>query len=243
MKKIVPIVILLPLILGSCVRYPRADFYTAYSVYEEFEDIYFQNNSRDYDYVEWDFGDGYYSDLPNPVHHYDNAGVYRVTLTAYGENGHSDYCYSDIEIIVSTTLEITVLEYYNEYAVYDARIKLYPSLLDWQNETNPIEDIYGDVLEVFTDHYGKATIRGLNPVSYWLDVYNSNYNNFQLASEDEDFIKTLPLKRNMINTFTAWVDYAPSKSEKDSRDVSELKIMKLERTFKDKTGNRQVTVK
>jgi len=38
----------------------------------------------------WDFGDGYYSTLPNPVHSYFEAGVYEVCLTIAGLDGCED---------------------------------------------------------------------------------------------------------------------------------------------------------
>ncbi|MBN2215454.1 MAG: PKD domain-containing protein [Bacteroidales bacterium] len=243
MKKLIPIAVIAMILLGGCVRYPHADFYTSDVVADVFDIIYFYNNSIDYDYVEWDFGDGYLTTNPDPTHHYDYPGIYTITLTAVGVNGHTDRSSITIEILSQTTLEITVLEYWDEYPVADASIILYPSLYDWEHETNPVLDSYGDVLEVFTDNRGVATIKGLNAVPYWLDVWHTHYNNYQLASEDEYFIRTLPLERNMINTFVAYVDYIESKSKKDGREVSRLKIMKLERTLKDKINSKQETVK
>jgi PKD repeat protein len=243
MKKLIPTAVITILLFGSCARYPYADFYTSQVVAEEFEIIYFYNNSRDYDYVEWDFGDGTVSTNPNPTHHYEYAGIYTVRLTAVGANGHTDQSSIRIEILIQTKLEITVLEYWDEYPIADASIILYPSLYDWEHETNPVLDSYGDVLEVFTNNNGIATISGLNPVSYWLDVWHPDYNNYLLAEEDENFIRTLPLERNMINTFVAYVDYIESKSKKDGRDISRFRIMKLERTLKDKTDSKQETAK
>jgi PKD repeat protein len=243
MKKLIPSAVIAMLLLGSCIRYPHADFYTSDVVAEEFEIIYFYNNSRDYDYVEWDFGDGTISTNPNPTHHYEYAGLYTVILTAFGDNGHTDRCSITIEILMQTKLEITVLEYWDEYPVAGASIILYPSLYDWENETNPIPDSHGEVLEVFTDNNGKALISGLNPVSYWLDVWHTHYNNYQLAAEDENFIKTLPLQRNIINTFVAYVDYVESTSKKEGRAISQLKIIKPERALTDKTGSKDDTAK
>ena len=243
MKKFIPITIITMLLLASCVRYPHADFYTSDVVAEEFEIIYFYNNSIDYDYVEWDFGDGSMSTNPNPSHHYEYEGIYTVTLTAVGVNGHIDQSSIRIEILIQTKLEITVLEYWDEYHVADASIILYPSLYDWEHETNPVTDAYGDVLEVFTNNQGVATISGLNAVSYWLDVWHTDYNNYLLAEEDEYFIRTLPLEPNMINTFVAYVDLIESKSKKEGRNISQFRIKKLERTLKDKTDNKQENVK
>jgi PKD repeat protein len=35
----------------------------------------------------WNFGDGHTSTQRNPIHTYNIAGIYTVTLTAYNENG------------------------------------------------------------------------------------------------------------------------------------------------------------
>ncbi len=243
MKKFTPLAVITTLLLTSCVRYPHADFYASDVIAEEYEIIYFYNNSRDYDYVEWDFGDGTISTNPNPSHHYDYPGIYTVTLTAFGVNGHIDQSSITIEILMQTKLEITVLEYWDEYPIADASIILYPSLYDWEYETNPILDSYGNVLEVFTNNHGVAMISGLNPVSYWLDVWHTDYNNYLLAEEDENFIRTLPLEPNMINTFTAYVDLIESKSKTEGRNISRFRIKKLERTLKDKTDSLMENVK
>ena len=243
MKKLIPITVITVLLLASCVRYPHADFYASDVIAEEFEIIYFYNNSIDYDYVEWDFGDGTMSTNPDPSHHYEYAGIYTVTLTAYGVNGHIDQSSIRIEILMQTKLEITVLEYWDEYPVADASIILYPSLYDWEHETNPILDSYGDVLEVFTNNQGVATISGLNAVSYWLDVWHPDYNNYMLAEEDEYFIRTLPLEPNMINTFVAYVDLIESKSKTEGRNISQFRIKKSDRALKDKTDSKQENVK
>ncbi|MBN2610896.1 MAG: PKD domain-containing protein [Bacteroidales bacterium] len=238
MKKLIPITILITLLVSSCVKYPYADFYASDVLVETYQIIHFNNNSNYYDNVEWSFGDGSYSTLANPSHHYSHPGIYTVTLTVIGHNGHTDYSSITIEVLRQTTLEITVLEYYNEYPVEDASIILYPSLYDWDHMTNPIENGDGEVLEAFTNSQGIATFTGLNPVSYWVDVWHDYYNNYALAEDDEDFIRTLPLEPNMINTFIAYVDYIESKSKQEGREISKFKIVKLERVYKEKTESK-----
>lgn len=46
--------------------------------------IQFNNTSSKTGAVHWDFGDGSSSSEPNPLHKYDAAGIYRVTLTVDG---------------------------------------------------------------------------------------------------------------------------------------------------------------
>jgi PKD repeat protein len=53
-------------------------------------DIYFQNASQNANEYYWDFGDGYYSDLEDPWHHYQEEGLYEVCLTTWNE------CWSDV---------------------------------------------------------------------------------------------------------------------------------------------------
>jgi PKD repeat protein len=58
--------------------------------------IGFKNLSEpDFAYSSWDFGDGEWSDERNPLHIYDNAGIYQVCLTIYTPDGCADtYCQS-----------------------------------------------------------------------------------------------------------------------------------------------------
>ena len=238
MKKLILITIIIPFLISSCVRYPYSDFYTSKVNVKTFEIIEFYNTSTNYDYVEWDFGDGDFSTNPNPTHHYSNPGIYTVTLTVYGNQGHEDWSSLTIEVFNPTILEVTVLEYWNEYPVQDASIILYTSMHDWVNMNNPVLDNYNQVLEGITNSNGIVRFEGLSPVSYWLDVWHEYYNNYALADEDEDFIKTLPLQRNMVNTFIAYVDYVESKSKTEGREISQLKIVKIERTHKDKVENK-----
>lgn len=48
------------------------------------QEIQFQNNSQNATTIEWSFGDGEFSSLPNPYHSYLEEGFYIVKLTAMG---------------------------------------------------------------------------------------------------------------------------------------------------------------
>jgi PKD repeat protein len=70
----------LVIIYDTCAP-PHSEFtYTA----EEL-DIYFHDSSELADVYYWDFGDGYYSDLTDPWHHYQEEGTYEVCLTTWND--------------------------------------------------------------------------------------------------------------------------------------------------------------
>ena len=227
MKKLYFLIAIGALVFTSCERHPYADFYASDQVIEINQIVYFTNNSTDADYFEWDFGDGTGSNSLNPSHSYAYEGTYTVRLTAYRNGSHADESIMTISVVFPTTLEITVLEYYDEYPVSDASVRLYPSLYDWDNETNM-------VVEGFTDGQGVVTFTGLNPVSYCIDVWHSNYDNYSLRNEDVDFIKTLSLQRHQLNTFIAYVDYVQHVSTTSGKKEMKMKIMKVKRVYSEK---------
>lgn len=61
-------------------------------------EVDFQNNSFGADSYEWDFGDGNNSNSSNPLHMYEEDGIYTVTLYATNECGTDEYSV-EIEII------------------------------------------------------------------------------------------------------------------------------------------------
>jgi len=87
-------------------------------------------------------------------------------------------------------------------------------------------------VEGFTDADGYVRFENLNPVIYYLDVWHPNHNNYQLASEDVNWIRTQPLVRNADNDFVAYVDYVGTVSRKDGRQSTQYKILKIEPRIK-----------
>jgi hypothetical protein len=204
MKNILLFTGLFVLILASCVREPDPEPYASfgvdYSLVEPGEVVFFTNSSRDADYFEWDFGDGYSSTSFTPSHAYKNEGVYRVTLAAF--NGKKvDYTYLDIEVYM-TTLEVEVIEWRDDDLVYyiqDADVTLFTSYHDWDNMENP-------VISDYTDNNGVVVFKGVNTISYYIDVRNQSFDNNDLGIENVDNIMTLPLEYAQHNIFTAYVD-------------------------------------
>ncbi len=226
MKKIIYLSLFLAIALLSCNKIPEASF----SIFPEEpavgQDILFNNDSKNAKSYEWDFGDGYISNETNPVHSYDVTGTFDVKLTAYSKSDLSDEATMSLEILPPTLLEIQVLEYYQEYSVPNANVRLYPDSISWENEQNM-------VIEGWTDDNGIVVFANLDPQIYYVDVWETHHNNWVLRSEDVGFIMTEEIIPHSINWFIAWVDYFETKKG-DARGDKSYVIKKIERKVTDK---------
>jgi PKD repeat protein len=199
MKRILYLSLILSLTLFACRPAPRASFSTDNSEPEVGQNVYFDNNSRNADEYEWDFGDGFASYEANPVHVFAGSGTFTVSLTAKSHGGYTDEATMDINVMIPTILEIEVREFYSENAVPDASVFLYPTLPDWEGETN-LE------AEGYSDADGVVVFSGLGPFVWYVDVWEATHDNYQLKNEDVAYIRTDEIIPNKINRFTAWVD-------------------------------------
>ncbi|MBN2485193.1 MAG: PKD domain-containing protein [Bacteroidales bacterium] len=233
MKKILLLAGIATLVLSGCEREyrPIANFSVNNSLVIPGEIVNFYNNSSYADYYEWDFGDGYISNAPNPNHYYSGEGVYEVRLTAYND-GLADYTYMQIEVY-ETTLEIEVREYYSDEIVPYVDITLYSTYDDWLDFSN---ELAGGT----TTRNGKIVFKGLDDHSYFIDAYRSYYGNEDLGFEDINFIKTLPLSYATHNFFVAYVDYYPegkvnTEGLKSTERVRKPVIKEFKRVYKDRS--------
>ncbi len=208
------------IMLSSCDSQPDAYFFTDKIKAEIGEEILFFNGSHNATEFEWNFGDGTWSDAYEPAHSYSSSGIFTVILSAYSKSGNVDRSYLDIEVVSPTMLEVEVLEWNDEYPVAGASVRLYPTLTDWDNETNL-------VVEGFTNSSGKVIFTNLQPRAYYIDVWHVNHNNFAFRDEENgiQYIKTDPLLKNELNQFLAWVDYTGTKSAA-IRDRSQVVTIK-----------------
>ncbi|MFO7575406.1 MAG: PKD domain-containing protein [Bacteroidales bacterium] len=212
MKKILYTMVVIALAMVSCEIEPDAYFYTDKVDVLTGEEIAFINGSYNAYRYEWDFGDGNRSTAENPVYAYSSTGTFQVMLAAISKRGNTNYAYQTITVNYPTTLEVTVLEYFDKYPVGGASVLLYPTLNDWDNETNAL-------VEGITNSAGKVVITHLDPKPYFLDILETNHNNYAFRDEPDyiyESIITQSLLPNQINRFTAWVDYVGGKGEGSS---------------------------
>lgn len=85
--RLIPFLVVV-LFLGACS--PMAKFTYNQEDSKAPSDIKFENNSKNAERYEWNFGDGNTSQDENPVHHYVLSGKYEVELTAYSKNKKVD---------------------------------------------------------------------------------------------------------------------------------------------------------
>jgi PKD repeat protein len=211
MKRIIYLTLLLPLFLISCESAPEAAFYVDNIEPEVGQEVVFTNNSDNAVKFEWDFGDNTWTDEPSPVHVYTGTGTYQVTLTAWSESGLEAKAYATIDVKIPTLLEVEVLEYYDKYPVENASVILYPTLADWDDESN-------EITEGFTDADGFVVFSHLGSSVYYLDIWEAHHNNYSLRDEDVNFIRTAQIKLHAINRFTAYVDYVAGTKGDGTRD-------------------------
>lgn len=226
MKKIVYLFVILPVFILACERTPEAHFTVDSSRPEVGQDVFFKNKSQNAVEYEWDFGDGFISNEVNPVHIFTGTGSFEVILTVYSGSGLSDRASAWIDVKTPTLLEIEVVEYFDEYFVPGASVRLYPTLPDWNDERNMTSEGY-------TDSQGFVVFSHLGPYIHYVDVWEKNHDNYMLKDEDINFIRTPEIMPNRINRFVAWVDYTGNGKGSRSADRSPI-IRKLERKADDK---------
>lgn len=223
MKRLLIILAIIPLLFSSCHKDPYADYVATTLLAEVGEPVYFTNRSQDANSYEWDFDDGYYSTTLNASHTWDTPGTYRVSLSAFGDDGRIDIAISNITVkyLTNTNLEIIVEEYDEPYyLVSDISVRLYPSIFDWEEETNMIA-------EGFTNENGVVSFPNV-PIPYnrrlYVDVWGPYHNNYDLAALDAVWIETPVLVPNVWNYFTAVVDYNPDgkKAAISRKDLKEM---------------------
>ncbi|MDP4209977.1 MAG: PKD domain-containing protein [Bacteroidota bacterium] len=207
MKKIALLLVSAMLLFARCtpVLEPKADFDASQTLVATGDVVSFINYSTNATDFEWDFGDGFTTNIPEPTHYYQHPGIYTVRLAAY-KNDMVNYYTITIEV---AQLSIQVLEYTKKYAVEGATITLYATYSNWLNQSNPITATY-------TVKDGIALIGGLAPGHYYLDVWQKYHDNYTLAKEDVGFIETPYIDNSATTYFTAWVDYTTSHSLKSA---------------------------
>lgn len=67
-------------------------FNANFSYVDNGDSISFINSSSNFENCIWDFGDGNFSSLENPSHHYLNSGIYNIKLIVYT----NDWCLMDV---------------------------------------------------------------------------------------------------------------------------------------------------
>ena len=239
MKKIFYFALVLPMLLLSCSKDPEADFFIEIDKAKIGQEIFFHNTSQNAETFEWDFGDGYISTDKHPVYKYSLTGTYDVTLTAFSKKGEQDKAIMTINVVEPSLLVIEVLEWpllesSEIKSVRNASVILYPSLSDWDNQTDAL-------IEGFTDDEGIVVFAELNPPGdqnnekrCYVDVWHDFYDNYLLREDDPGFITTQVLLPEKIQWFVAWVDYVEH-TKGSGRGERTMVIKKLERKVAGKT--------
>lgn len=221
MKKLIYLTLFLPIFFVSCESEPEASFFMDSNVFEVGSGINFNNSSQNANSYEWDFGDGYISYEVNPVHYYQVTGTYEVTLTAFSKKGMDSKAIMTISVVEPSLFVIEVLEYYDGYPVADASVILYPTESDWDNQQNMI-------IEGFTAEDGIVVFANLDPIVHFVDVWETNHDNYMLRAEDVGFIKTQKVIPQKVQVFVAYVDYVQH-TKSNGRTERKMVIKKLER--------------
>jgi PKD repeat protein len=213
MKRFLTILPLLSLIVISCNREPFAEATVDINNPYVGEYVRFTSYSTNTDYVEWDMDDGVMYSTPVVDHYFVDPGPYDVTLRAFGTKGGVSTAMIPMDVI-GAELTVVVTLYDNEALLPGASVLLYPTLTDWDEQTNAVlNPVDGTVYELFTDSYGECTFEGLSYQNYYVDVWEANYNNWDLGSQDEGWIETPMLEGAFYWTFEAVVTYDPSRKK------------------------------
>jgi PKD repeat protein len=226
MKRFLLKIAALALLLSGCQTHdPNASFVVSSHWVHVYESVDFTNTSSDIPGpCEWDFGDGTFSDAIHVTHYYEHPGIYTVTLRLYDHSRLISQTSTTIEV-VTTALTVIVKEFGSEHRISGASVILYPTMDDWDYETNAIA-------EGTTDNNGVVIFENLDPAVYFVDVWHENYDNYQLAAEDPGWIMTDQLVPDAVTEFVAYVDYTGVTKRMQGKKSSNYQFNGVERRTK-----------
>ncbi len=143
----------------SCNRFPKPDFsYAPTKDPEAGEPVQFTNESTNSTSYNWDFGDGEFSTLENPIHIFQQARIFGVRLYASNSAGEESIKQS-VTIYEPTTLGFLVFESPEENLLSGAAVWVYDNDSDWENRNEPL-------MEGFTDDEGTIYFNNMEPIVY-----------------------------------------------------------------------------
>jgi len=147
----------------SCERIPNPDFsFLPRENVEAGDTIWFTNLSKEGYEFEWDFGDGSFTQEPDPKHVYELPGIYEARLTASNETGEGVISYS-IFVNDPTVLGFIIYDSTGTVALEDAVIWIYTNSVERDMLTTP-------VFSGTTNGQGIADFPNVEPMVYHIWV-------------------------------------------------------------------------
>ncbi|MCG2430500.1 T9SS type A sorting domain-containing protein [Aequorivita xiaoshiensis] len=148
-------------------------------------EVSFSNTSSNFHSIYWDFGDGYNSTETNPVHTYNEGGVYNISQTI---------AYCGKSATKTKTIEVPLL---NIDKFQKEQISIYPNPATDKLFVN-LDNNYQNIEVSIFDIYGKKllNLKLENKNSFKLNLSNldSSIYTFTLRTENAKFIRKIIIK-------------------------------------------------
>lgn len=151
------------MVVISCNRLPDPAFTISPEEDPEAGDtLLFLNETRNAHEFLWEFGDGNTSRLEQPAHVYQEAGIFRVKLTAFNDAGDNTL-EEPVTIYEPTVLSFIVTDSTGTINLRGAGVSVYDDREDFLASAEPL-------LFCQTDSVGRCSFSNVDPVEYYIRV-------------------------------------------------------------------------
>ena len=144
-----------------------------YTYAEDGQTVSFQSTASNALHHDWDFGDGNTSNEINPIHTYDDFGIYDVTLTVQD----ADNCYSDTYATEVNIMPNSIFEHQAENKIYPNPTQELLNLTSFESISKILViDIFGKHIETqfFNANHVLLQTNHYAPGTYFLQIAMKN---------------------------------------------------------------------